>query len=293
MNSLLMICQAVLNGLTMGGIYALVSVGLTIIFGVMKVVNFAQGEYLVAGMYITWLLNSLLGWPPYALLPFVAVLCFLFGQISFRVVIRPLVGRDGTSFIVATMGLSFFLISLYQLLFSANYWFIQTDIAEQNLRIGQIAVGMPRVIACLLMILVVILLNIFLKKTDMGKAMRATSENRDVAQMMGVNTKKTYAFAFSLGTMMAGITGLMLTPIYFVQPNTGTPFKTIAMVIIVMGGLGNVGGAVAGAMIAGVVESLLGTYASPDLAPAGAYLMLILVLMFKPAGLFGKGARKA
>ncbi|MGI6424660.1 MAG: ABC transporter permease subunit [Tepidanaerobacteraceae bacterium] len=111
--------------------------------------------------------------------------------------------------------------------------------------------------------------------------------------MMGVDTQRIFGFAFSLGTMLAGIAGTMLTPIYFIHPNCGTPFKTISMVIIVMGGLGNIGGAVVSALIAGVVEGVIGAYISNDLAPAGAYLMLILVLTFRPAGLFGKGARKA
>ncbi|MGI6424659.1 MAG: branched-chain amino acid ABC transporter permease [Tepidanaerobacteraceae bacterium] len=162
--NLWMLGQSVLNGLAMGGVYALVAVGLTIIFGVMKVINFAQGEYLVFGMYVTWLLNNLTGWRPYILLPIVAVICFVFGQISFKTMIKRLVGKNSTNFIVATMGLSFFLISLYQLLFSANYWFIKTEVAEETLKLGQISIGMPRVIAGGLMIVVVILVNLFLQK---------------------------------------------------------------------------------------------------------------------------------
>ena len=111
--------------------------------------------------------------------------------------------------------------------------------------------------------------------------------------MLGVNTRRTFAFAFSLGVTMAGLSGLLLTPIYYVFPNVGMPFKTISMVIVVLGGLGSIGGAVLGAFIAGIIEALIGAYVSPDLAPAGVFLLLILVLTFKPEGLFGKGARKA
>jgi branched-chain amino acid transport system permease protein len=288
-----MLGQSLLNGLTMGGVYALVSVGLTVIFGVMKVENFAQGEYLVIGMYITLLLYRMTGLNPYFLIVPVAVLCFIFGNISFRVVIKRIIGREGTVFIIVTMGLSFIFISLLQLIFTANFWASPTAARERSVRIGLFSIGLQRVIACIAMLVFVSIVGLFLKKTDIGRAMRATSENTDVAKMLGINTDRIYIFSFSLGTMMAGLTGLLLSPIYYIYPTVGAPFKTIAMVVIVMGSLGNIFGAVVSGFIAGIIEAILAGFISNDLAPAGAYMMLILILILKPAGLFGRGVRVA
>ncbi|MCD2492977.1 branched-chain amino acid ABC transporter permease [Lacrimispora sp. NSJ-141] len=293
MNVLWMIGQSILNGLTMGGIYALVGVGLTIIFGVMKVVNFAQGEYLVIGMYITLVLNQLTGLSPYLLLPPTILIAYLFGRISYGVVVKPLLGQPGQYFVVATMGLSFVIISVLQLVFTTNFWAVETSLKSVSITWKGFSLGLPRIIACGFMIFFVVLVDFFLKRTDFGRAMRATSENTEVAQSLGINTNKMYGFSFAVGTTFAAITGLLLSPIYFVYPTAGTPFKTIAMVIIVMGGPGNIGGAVASGLIAGLVEAFTATFVSNDLAPAAAYLLLIIVLAFKPAGLFGKGARVA
>lgn len=289
-----MLLQSILNGLVMGGVYALISVGLTIIFGVMKMINFAQGEFLMIGMYATWVLHRLTGYSPYALVVPVMLIMFVLGQIVFRVVIKPIVGRPSMNFVVVTMGLAFVLVSIIQLLYSPTYQTVVTTVKDSSVRIGDsLAVGAPRVIACCVMVVVVFIVYMFLKKTDLGRAMRATSENIEVAQMLGVNTTRVFAFAFSLGVTLAGMCGLLLTPIYYVYPNVGQPFKTISMAIVVLGGLGNIGGAVLGGLIAGVVEAVLGSYVSADIAPAGIYVILILILALKPDGLFGKGVRKA
>lgn len=289
-----MLAQSILNGLVMGGVYAMIAVGLTIIFGVMKVINFAQGEFLMLGMYATWVLYQFTGLDPYLLIIPVIIIMFVIGQIIFRIVINPIIGRDGTDFIVVTMGLAFVMVSVIQLIFSPTYQTIPNQIRDASVKLpGNLAVSAPRLLACGVMVLVVFLLNFFLKKTDLGRAMRATSENIQVAQMMGINTKRTFAFAFALGVTLAGLSGMLLSPIYYVYPNVGMPFKTISMAIVVLGGLGSIGGAVLGGLIAGVVEAVIGSYISADLAPAGIYLILILVLLFKPEGMFGKGARKA
>lgn len=278
----------------MGGVYALIAVGLTIIFGVMKVINFAQGEFLMLGMYATWILHRLTGWNPYQLIVPVVVIMFIIGQLIFRTVINPLIGRPSTDFIVVTMGSAFVIVSTIQLIFTPTYQTVVTDIRDASVKIGEsLAVSAPRLIACGVMVVAVLVVWFFLQKTDIGRAMRATSENINNAQMMGINTKKTFALAFAIGTTLAGLSGLLLTPIYYVYPNVGMPFKIIAMVIVVLGGLGSIKGAVLGGLIAGVVEAVIGAYVSADLAPAGIYLILILVLTFKPDGIFGKGMRKA
>ena len=292
-NTVWMILQSLVNGVMMGGVYALISVGLTIIFGVMKVVNFAQGEYLVIGMYVTLVLSQLTGLEPYYLLGPVIIIAYVIGHLSFRTVVRPLLGQSGSNFIIATMGLSFVFQSVLQLIFTSNYLSVESSYKAASIQLGSISLSTPKVFAFLAMFVFVCLVNYFLKRTDLGRSMRATSENTMVAQSLGINTTRIYGFSFALGTTFAAITGLFLTPIYLVYPTVGTTFKSIAMVVIVMGGLGNIGGAVASGLLCGIVEALVATFVSNDLSPAAAYLLLILILMFKPQGLFGKGARTA
>lgn len=293
MNLLWMLGQSVLNGLTMGGIYALLAVGLTVIFGVMKVVNFAQGEYLTIGMYITLVLYQMTGYDPYVLLIPTVVIAYIVGMLSFKVVVRPLLGQPGSNFIVATMGLAFVIQSVLQIIFSSDFQSVPSVVKNKSLIFGEFALAWPRVIACGCMFLFVFLVDFFLKKTDLGRAMRATSENTTVAQSLGINTVKIFGFAFALGTTFAAVTGLLLSPIYFIYPTVGSNFKSVAMAIIVMGGLGNIKGAVIAGMIAGVLEALVATFVGNDLSSVTTYVLLILILAVKPAGILGKGARVA
>lgn len=288
-----LIGQSLLNGLTMGGIYALISVGLTVIFGVMKVINFAQGEFLMLGMYMALLLHRISGLGPYYLVIPVAIVMFLIGMVIYRILIKPIIGRDGTSFIIITMGLSYVMTTVVQLIFSPNSQSVVTSVSKVTVPVGSFNMALPRLIACGVMGAAVCLVSLFLKKTDVGRAMRATSENIEVSQMLGIKTNSMFRLAFGLGITMAGITGLLLTPTYFVTPTVGAPFKTIAMACVVLGGLGNIWGAVVGGLLAGICEAFVGSFISFDLAPGSIYLILLIVLIFKPDGLFGKGARKA
>lgn len=287
------ICQTLLNGIVLGGIYCLISVGLTVIVGVMKVVNFSQGECLTVGMYITYVLQILTGWDPLILLVPVMIIMFLFGMGVFEIVIRPVVNRDKTVFTVVTMGLAYVLSTGLMLIFSANPLPVDSAFKTTTLTLGSFSVAMPRAQSFVLMIAFIVALNLFLKRTDMGRAMRATAENKEVSQMLGINTKTISRFAYGLGIMFAGVAGLLLTPTYYLYPTIGNSFKIMAMVCVVIGGLGNIGGAVVGGLLIGVVEAFLGTFISVDLAPAGSFVLLLLVLIFLPNGLFGKGERVA
>ncbi|WRS27950.1 branched-chain amino acid ABC transporter permease [Oscillospiraceae bacterium MB08-C2-2] len=288
-----LIGQSIINGLTMGGIYALISVGLTLIFGVMKVINFAQGEFLMLGMYMALILQRVTTLGPYYLVIPVAMLMFGIGIVVYRVVIKRIIGRDGTSFTIITMGLSYVMVTVTQLIFSPNSQTVKSTVGTISVSAGPFSMALPRLVACGVMTVSVIAVYLFLKKTDIGRAMRATSENREVSQMLGIKTNSIYRLAFGLGITMAGVTGVMLTPTYFVNPTVGAPFKTIAMACVVLGGLGNIGGAVIGGLLAGIFEAFVGSYISFDLAPGAIYFILLVVLVLKPNGLFGKGARKA
>lgn len=293
MGGLWMLEQSILSGLLIGSLYSLLAVGLTIIFGVMKMVNFSQGECLMVGMYITYLLNRVWTGNLYVLIIPVAILMFGLGLLLFKISIKRIIGRDGTSFVVLTMGLAFVLECVVQLIFKSDYRTIICDFKEKYLFLGGFSIHYPKVIAAAVMLVFVVGVFVFLRKTDMGRAMRATAENTEVAQMLGINTERTFAIAFALGIMFAGITGLLLTPIYYIYPTVGSGFKTVAMVVVVLGGLGNILGALVGGLLVGVLETIIGTFIASDLSPIGGFIVLLFVLVFKPDGIFGKEARKA
>lgn len=294
MNQLLWtICQTLINGIVLGGIYSLISVGLTVIVGVMKVVNFSQGECLAVGMYITYALQLLTGWDPLVLLVPVMIIMFFFGMGVFEVVIRPVMNREKTVFTVVTMGLAYVLSTGLLILFSANPLPVDSAFKTTTLNFAGFSVAMPRVQSFVLMILFIVGLNFFLKRTDIGRAMRVTAENKEVGTMLGINPRSISRLAYGLGIMFAGVAGLLLTPTYYLYPTIGGSFKIMAMVCVVIGGLGSVGGAVVGGMLVGIVEVFLATFISVDLSPAGSFLLLLLVLIFLPNGLFGKGERIA
>ena len=292
--------QSIINGLLIGGVYALIAVGLTMIHGVMKIVNFAQGDFLAIGMYVSYVLYQLLpeGALPYWLLLPVAVIMFFVGTIIFQSSVKHVIGKESTSYILLTIGLSYLISNGMQLIFGPNYYSLPVS---DDLKYGtlnslaslDVYVMKSRLIAFGFALVFVIFVHWFLNKTDIGCAMRATAENQTVAASLGVNTKLCFVLAFALGTMFAGISGLLITPMFMAYPKIGTTFSTIAMSSMVLGGLGNIKGAMIGGIIIGLVESITSIYVSTELAPIMINLVLMLVLIFRPYGLFGKGARKA
>ena len=285
--------QSLINGLLIGGIYALIAVGLTIIFGVMKIVNFAQGEFMMLGMYAAWMLFSSVGGSPYLLIVPVMVIMFVFGWFMYKLVINPIVGKGDTQFILLTVGLSFLLQNVAQILWTADYHTIETSIKTSSINFMDLSISIPKLIAFIVAIGLVIIMHIFLKKTDIGLAMRATSENSEVASILGVNPVKTYAMAFAIGSVLAGVAGVLLTPMFYIFPRVGAMFNVTAFVVVVLGGMGNIKGALFGGLIIGLVEAFTGSFIALDLAPVGSFVVFLIVLLLKPEGLFGGGARKA
>lgn len=290
--------QTIINGLLIGGVYALIAVGLSMIHGVMKIVNFAQGDFLAIGMYSAYFMYLLMpkGAMPYWLLIPVAMIMYIIGSVVFRTTISRVIGKGDSNYILLTLGLSYLFQNVLQLLFGPN--FLSLDVPK-TLKYGSIAIGSsmilmtPRLIAFGGALVFVFLVSWFLSSTDLGRAMRATSEDRTVAAMLGVKTRSVYTIAFALGTVFAGIAGLLLTPMFLLSPQVGTTFSTIAMSAIVLGGLGNLKGAMVGGLIIGLVESFTTNYATLDLTPVAINGVLMLVLVLRPYGLFGRSARKA
>jgi len=292
MNSWIII-QTIINGILSGGVYSMVAVGITIIFGVMKMVNFAAGAYLVWGMYFTWLLHTATGWSAYVLAPLVILAMLLFGYISFKSTIRQVLDIGGTSFILITVGLSFFLQNLAETIFGTSPKTVESAIKLASIKLGRFTIGYPRLIAFIVMVAVVIGVNILLSKTLLGRAMRATAEKPEVAQMLGINTERTYTIAFLIGVSMAALSGLLVTPLFYVTATAGNAFRIAPLMVVVLGGLGSIKGAFVGGLMVGVVEALVTTLIAADLGTAAICILFLIILYLKPYGIFGKGARTA
>jgi branched-chain amino acid transport system permease protein len=290
-----MFIQVIVNGILMGGVFALVAVGLTMIHGVMKVVNFAQGDFLVVGLFLTYLFYTFMpeqSLPYWLILP-VASGMYLFGCIIFQSTIRKVLGQGDSNYILLTIGISFMIQNLLQLVFGANFRSLPVS---EELRMGSwdflgILFPQSRTIAFFAVIVFVLFVNWFLTKTDVGRAMRATSENRVVAESLGIRGDMVYTMAFAIGTMFAGLSGMLLSPVQLIFPSAGLPFSLVAMSAMVLGGLGNIKGAFIGGLIIGLVESFTASYVNIAMAPIMVNFVLILVLIFKPYGILGKKRR--
>lgn len=285
--------QSLISGILAGGVYALFGVGITIIFGVMKMVDFSACTQLVWGMYFTWIFYSVTGLNCYLAIPFVVVCMGMLAWVVFKLIVRPLLGSDDTSFILVTLGLSYFLQNFAEFVFSADPKSVPSSIKTASFFIGEYSIGLPRLIAFFVMVLLVFAVYMLLNKTTLGRAMRATAEKPEVAQMLGINTSKTFTIAFMIGVIFAGVSGLLITPLHYVTPTAGSMFRTTAYIAVIIGGLGDIKGALVGGITVGVIEALVTGMISNDLGPVGVGLALLLVLYLRPQGFFGKGERRA
>ena len=287
--------QTLITGILTGGLYALIGIGLNIVFGVMRVVNFAHGALVMVGMYLTWLLFSRLGVDPFLALFVTLPVMFAFGIVIQRVFIEHILSAAEFNQILLTEGLGLILINVALLLFTGNYQIVNPSGALYNdvLRIAGIAVDYKRLVAFAIAISLTGGLFWFLTRTDIGKSMRATAQDREAARLMGINVRRVSELAMGIGVAAAGAAGTLLTPVYQrVEPFIGTPFTLRAFVVIVLGGLGSMTGAAVGGILLGIVEAFAGVYNPAFLGGAGTapiygYLIFLLILLFKPSGLFG------
>jgi branched-chain amino acid transport system permease protein len=287
--------QSIINGFLLGGVYSLVGVGITIIFGVMKMVNFAAGSYLVWGMYFTYFWQHTLGGEvsPYLLSPLVILSMIVFGFVSFKLTIRRVLNSGDTSFILITVGLMFFLQNLAETFLGTTPLTVNSSLKLLSFQAGGFTFGYPRLIAFGVMLLLVLLVNILLNQTLLGRAMRATSEKPEVAKMLGVNTERTYTIAFIMGVTLAALAGLLVTPLYYVSVSASTAFRIAPLMVIVLGGMGSIKGSLIGGMLVGVVEACVSTLIDTQLSTAGICILFLIVIYLKPRGLFGKKERTA
>lgn len=287
------VLQVIVSGILFGGIYALVSISLTLIMGVMDITNFAHGEYLMVALYATFFMNQLWNLDPYISSLIVIPLLFLFGLLSERILIRPTLNKPPFVHVFVTLGLSIILQNLALLLFSGNFRSINVPFAERSFKIFSVMINYPRLLIFVVAIAVGIGLHLFLHYTWLGKAIRATAQNKNAASLMGIDVNRVYAVTFAIGVGLVGLAGSLLMPIYSVYPTVGFQFVLVAFVAVVMGGLGSVKGAIIASLLIGLVETLSGFLIDPSVKQALYFMVFILVLLFKPYGLFGKKTKVA
>lgn len=281
-----LLLQGVANGLVTGAVYALIAVGLTLVFGVMRIVNFAHGEFLMIAMYTTYLLSTFGNLHPYVAILVSVPFLFLLGAATFKLLIQPLLAAPEISQLLMTMGLGILLQNVALLVFKADPLSVIVPWASKSVRLGPVAVAWTRLGAALVSLVVIFGIYWLLRATDLGRMLRAAAQDRNAAQLMGINVYRMYMLALAIGVACLGVVGPVLVPWSYVNPEVGTVFTLTAFVIVVLGGMGSVSGAFFGGLIIGVVTAvgqvfLPGTY---GLIPQ--YLVFILLLFFRPEGLF-------
>jgi branched-chain amino acid transport system permease protein len=281
------ILQLTINGLMLGGIYALVSIGLCLIFGVIEIINFAHGEFLMLSMYATFWFFQLFGIDPYVSLLIIIPVFYLFGVAVQRVFIQPILDAPPLNQIFVTVALSMIFQNAAQVLWKTDFRTIKTSYSAKVYYAGDLMIGLPRLTAFFVAILVITILFVFLKQTYIGKAIRALSQERRAAMLMGINVHRTYQIAFGIGIACTAIAGAVLMPAYYAFPTVGNLFALIAFVVVILGGYNSLTGSLVGGLIIGMIESFSGFFISPHLKEAVYFIIFILILLFKPTGLFG------
>lgn len=274
--------QAIVNGLMVGGIYALVGLSLTIIFGVMKIINFCQGELLMLGMYVSFVLYNQFGMDPFLAIPLVAIIMFVFGVILQSTLITRSVREDDDSnvlFLTAGLGILFQNVCL--MLFKSDYRTAVSAVSQKNVNLGPVTVSLPKLISFFILIMVTILVFLFLHYTTIGKQIRATSQNKTGAQVSGIKTNIVYASTYGLGAAIVGITGACLMSYYYVFPTVGAVYGTRSFIVVTLGGLGNIPGALIGGIVLGLLETLGSVIVGASFKDTVVFGAFILILVFK------------
>jgi branched-chain amino acid transport system permease protein len=290
MLSPVILVPAVLNGLMTGAIYALIALGLTLIYGVLHIINFAHGALLTAAMFAAFFAYSLLGIDPYLAAVFLAPLFFVVGYALQRFIIGPAAHGEDRNFLLVTLGLAIVIENGLLYAFRADTRTINLPYAFNTIEIGSAFIAVPRVVAFVAMIAVAAALWAIMQWTDTGKAIRAVAKEKLGAELSGIDVAHIYAVTFGLGTACVAVAACLLIPTYYVNPTAGDAFVLIAFTIVVLGGMGSIAGALLGGLFVGVVESLSSIFLGQSLGQVGIFAMFIAVLLIRPSGLFGERA---
>ena len=285
---LLSLAQAITKGLLTGMVYGLMALGLSVIFGVMRVVNFAHGEIMVVGMYLAWMGFEYLQVSPMLSLPAIALLFFFAGYALQRVVISPFIGRPEHQQFLLLLAIAILLVNLSLAIAGPDSRGVQMEAQFESYELGPFVFDAVRVHAALTAIVIAGLLWLFFTRTRTGKSIRAAADNNLGAQVVGLDVRRLYAFTFGVGAACVGAAGALMITIIPVTPFLAAEYTLLAFVIVIVGGLGSMTGALAGGLLIGVSEAVAGLLLQPSLKSMVSFGILILVLLLRPQGLFGK-----
>lgn len=282
--------EAVANGLLMGAVYGLVALGLTLVYGVLHIINFAHGALLTLAMYAAFVAHGAFGLDPYAAMIPLAGLFFVLGYLVQRLVIGPASRGDDSNMLLVTLGLSIIIENAMLAIFRSDTMTLRLPYAMSMVELGDVLLSVPRLIGFGVTLLLAVLLFVLMTQTDAGRAIRAIAKERTGAALVGIDVAHIYAVTFGIGTACLAIAACLLLPSFYVSPRVGNAFVLVAFTIVVLGGMGSVTGALLGGLFIGVVESLSGLYFGDSLGQIGIFLIFILVLLLRPTGLFGARA---
>jgi branched-chain amino acid transport system permease protein len=280
--------QAVLNGLLTGCLYALIGMGMALIFGVMRIVNFAHGAFLMLGMYATWVAFDRFGVNPYIGFIATAGILFVLGYATYQGLLRWIAQRSDFMQILLTLGISLICVDSVHLGFGADYHQVNFPLLGVNFHLGShITLSAPWLLSAAITIAIATGLFLFVMKSRFGRALRAIAQNRYAASLMGINVLRTQALAFGLGIAIVGVAGGLLLPVYYLYPEAGGQYTLKAFVIVVLGGMGSITGAAIAGLVLGVVENLTSLYIGNEWALVVDFVIFLIVISVRPGGLFG------
>lgn len=291
--SVQLIVQAVLDGVLLGGVYSTLALGLSLAYGIMHIINWATGETLVLGLFLAYVLITNTGMDPYVTIIFTFLIVGAFGFFIQKTMLNPIIeksgDRGGPNALLFTAGYGYVVSSVLEIIFGTLAKSAVTGYTGKSINIaGMFFFPVPKVIACVVAVSATIVLYFFMNRTELGKAIRATSQDRKTAQLMGINSKLMYCIGFGLSFALLGLTASLLIPYYPITPYVGVAFSFKAFVIVVIGGEGNILGALGGGMFVGIVEKVLGSLVSDSFASIMVFLLFIIVLLVKPEGLMSR-----
>jgi branched-chain amino acid transport system permease protein len=279
--------QQIVNGLLIGCVYALIAIGLTLIWGVMNIVNFAHGDFLMLAMFVSFWLFTLVGLDPLLSVPACALLLFVLGLLIYRFAVSRVMRGPMLAQLVVTFGISIFIANTAVLLWTPDYRLIDRTWLSGTWSFGTVQVSIAKLVSSVGSVLVTVALILFLRRTRTGKAILATEMNRDSALLMGVNTDRVNALSFAIGSALVGIAGAFLSMYYYIYPQVGGLFGTISFAIVALGGFGSIGGALIAGILVGLVQTLGGYFVDPAYKYAIVFLLYLLTVWIRPQGLLG------
>ena len=281
------LAAATINGVLLGGMYTLVACGLTLIYGVLHIINFAHGSMLMLAMFGVYYLLTKLGVDPYVSILVMVPVMYLFGYVLYKGLIGRLAhGRD-ENILLITLGLSILIENLALMFFKGDSRTISVSYSDRMIELGPTLVPLPKLISFVVAILLCLALGLFIQRTDTGRSIRAVAKERVGARLMGIDVDRIFAISYGIGLATLGAAACLLMPIFYVSPTIGHVFVLVSFTVVVLGGMGSFMGAAVGGLIVGLTESFGGLYLGESLGQIGISLIFILILLFRPSGLFG------